>query len=109
MQPRKQIQEVLPRREQGLATIIGVKARSGQRVFLKHIRSGRRLMTTQAWLDEFHADLIREDHAGLATGAPVHPKPQHQRHTAVVDAQSELAGGGDLTALDIPKKSPVPL
>lgn len=72
----------------------GIKARSGQRVFLKHIRSGRRLMTTQAWLDEFHADLIREDHAGLATGAPVHPKHHHQRDAAVAKAQSELAAAG---------------
>ncbi|MBI1190042.1 MAG: hypothetical protein GC200_05095 [Tepidisphaera sp.] len=72
----------------------GIKARSGQRVYLKHIRSGRRLLTTQTWLDEFHADLTREDHAGLATGASVEPKPDTQSVSAVADAQAELAAAG---------------
>lgn len=72
----------------------GIKARSGQRVHLKHIRSGRRLLTTQAWLDEFHTDLTREDHAGLATGAPIEPKPNPQRVGDVAAAQAELAAAG---------------
>lgn len=72
----------------------GIKGRSGQRVYLKHIRSGRRLLTTQAWLDEFHTDLSREDHAGLAIGAPVEPKRDSQRVVALAAAQAELAQAG---------------
>lgn len=41
----------------------GVKARSGQRVRLEHIRVGGRVFTTQAWIDAFGAQLAAADTA----------------------------------------------
>jgi len=44
----------------------GVKASSGQRVRLKHVRFGSRIYTTRRWMNDFGLALGRADAAGRA-------------------------------------------
>jgi hypothetical protein len=39
----------------------GVKARSGQRIRLRHIRAGGRVLTTAAWVEQFTRELADAD------------------------------------------------
>jgi hypothetical protein len=50
----------------------GVKAASGQRVRLKHVRFGSRIYTTRKWLNAFGLALAEADAAHFERGDQVH-------------------------------------
>lgn len=61
----------------------GVRTRDGQRIYLRHLRVGSRLLLKVEWLDEFMAAVAAAD--GRAFAAPV---------AAVPPAGAESATGG---------------
>jgi hypothetical protein len=74
----------------------GVKAASGTRVRLKHVRFGSRIFTTRQWLNDFGLALAEADAAhfqreenALATSQPMKPKSpsKRARRTASDDAR----------------------
>jgi len=82
----------------------GVLARDGTRVFLRHIRIGRRVFTRKEWLDEHWAELAAADQkaAGAASDAGPSSRPKRQRKRrggderadAIVKADQELREAG---------------
>ena len=73
----------------------GLVGRSGARVFLKHIRLGSRLLTTERWLLDFGHALAAEDAAHFGQRA-VHcrsqepPKGPGASYDEVTEAETEL-------------------
>lgn len=79
----------------------GLKARSGNRVRLRHLRVGGRLYTTQANLDGFFADLASADIAHFERGdngpvEPAGPRPRspNRREREIGAADARLSSRG---------------
>ena len=85
----------------------GVLSRTGDRVYLQHVRVGGKIFTTARWLDEFGNHLAEADAAhfrlteGKAVPPPVGSRPkrrrqrfeQHRRDT-MENANRELEDSG---------------
>jgi hypothetical protein len=77
----------------------GVKARSGERVRLQHVRVGGKLYTTHAWIDAFgeqlaSADAAFFDRADEPVDAPPLVVSRQQRQAQIDDARAALARMG---------------
>ena len=79
---------------------VGLKARTGHRIKLRHCRVGARLFTTAVWLREFFEELAEEDAKYFERPAPAEaPSPTQrrslcQRDRDVAAADARLAARG---------------
>lgn len=76
----------------------GMLARNGERVYLRHVRSGRKIYSTSKWLDEFFDALAQADREGLATPQPVAPRPYSTRTPSERDRAIERANADCIAA-----------
>jgi len=79
----------------------GVLARNGERVYLEHVRFGRRLFTTRAALDAFAKATAEADKDHLAGASVPMPKParnrdEDRRRADIEAARARLREGGVL-------------
>jgi hypothetical protein len=80
----------------------GVKSRSGKRVHLRHVRLGRKVFTTKAWLAEFGRELAEADaeHFAVCEEIPRFRiargpgRSDARRQAAIEQAQRELEEAG---------------
>jgi hypothetical protein len=80
----------------------GVKSRSGGRIHLRHVRVGRKVFTTEAWLAEFGRRLAEADapHFAVSEDVPRMQIPRSrgrtaaQRQAAIEQAERELEEAG---------------
>jgi len=79
----------------------GVRSRSGERVFLRHVRVGRQVFTTARWLVEFGENLAEADSAYFRLSRKArrkiptsHGRTDRQRQAAIEKAERELAEMG---------------
>jgi hypothetical protein len=70
----------------------GIRSRSGEQLYLRHIRVGVRLYTTQSWLEQFSAEVAEADMAHFRKG----PRPPRRRRPIAdqsdIEKQLEAAG-----------------
>ena len=72
----------------------GVLSRTGQRVYLRHVRVGGKIFTTARWLDEFGSRLAEADaeHFRLTeddSPSPARPSPRKVRRERLVQHRRE--------------------
>jgi len=76
----------------------GIKARNGERIRLDHIRAGGKIYTSPESLENFFAEVARQDAEYFKDPDPVPPAPKQptdkQRHRSIQDAQRELLKAG---------------
>ena len=77
----------------------GVKARTGHRVKLRHVRVGARVFTSKIWLDEFFTALAEADAAYFDRPKPAinnieKPRTSAQRERAIAAAERRLTAAG---------------
>ena len=76
----------------------GLRARSGERVYLRHVRVGRRVLTRVDWICEFFEALADEDAKGLVEDSPgkrsVAPNRPSRRARDRCRARAELRAAG---------------
>lgn len=76
----------------------GIKARSGGRIRLDHIRAGGRIFTTEADLQIFFERVAQadRDHFDAKPTSTPKPKTSRQRLRSIEQAETVLAEGGIL-------------
>lgn len=76
----------------------GIKARTGQRIKLRHIRVGARVFTSRKWLDQFFAELAQADADYFdrpePAPAPFQPPTSSVRLRATQAAEAKLMAAG---------------
>jgi len=65
----------------------GIKARTGERIRLRHVRVGGKLFTTEKWVGEFVHALAEADLAAFDDRADAPRQPQ-QRHRKQAHSES---------------------
>lgn len=64
----------------------GIKARNGERYYLRHVRIGKRLFTRSEWMEDFFEQLAEADLAREIA----HPNRQKTRHNLVDHERADL-------------------
>ncbi len=80
----------------------GVRARSGLRVRLRHVRVGGKIFTSRAWLEEFGHHVAEADAAYFdqqldaprQLPSPAPGRSESQRHTAIARAERSVVEAG---------------
>ncbi len=72
----------------------GVKAASGTRVRLKHVRFGSRIYTTRQWLNDFGLALAEADAAHFDRDEQL-PAPEPSRRTSKRSRRASRSSGAD--------------
>ncbi|KAA0215794.1 MAG: DUF1580 domain-containing protein [Leptolyngbya sp. PLA3] len=74
----------------------GVKAATGTRIRLKHVRFGSRIFTTLQWLNDFGSALAEADAAHFDRDAQLPaPEPAPSRRTSKRSRRASRSGGAD--------------
>ena len=68
----------------------GLRSRSGRRIRLQHIRTGRELLTTQEWIAAFHEALAAADVEAFDAADDASAATDNQ----IAVAEAELASAG---------------